>query len=244
MNIKKLLKIIIVLLFVFSFAVYSYSSMNGILFTQEEVDYSGKVLTGFNDYSTHEYIKFMNDVSEINYSTNFGKTVAVSKNLNNKYLLVGHSVVAMGYQSIKNERIDIIGLAGSQFINVLSICKNLNRRYDTVYVWCGINDIIRYTSLTYSDSSISFEEYFTNVKDCISKINNRMSPITKVVFILISPTGTLPVDLYAALLNNYIKENYNFIEIDGIYPDLDNYHFSPERFKRIFDTYIRQDLVY
>ena len=221
----------------------SFSSMDVPFFTQAEVDYSEKVLDGFLGFKTREYDKFINDVSEINISTNVGKTVAISKKLSNKYLLIGHSVVAIGYQNIVNEKIDIIGLAGGQFNHYLQLNKKFNKNYNTIYVWYGINDIIRYFSLLTMGNFISFEDFFSKIRDDIYQIS-RQTPESKVVFILISPTNSPSVDVYVDLLNNYIRENFNYIEINGIYPDLDSYHFTPESFKLIFDTYIKPNLIY
>lgn len=243
MRFKRLFTIVIVLIILFCSTASSYSSMNGLVFTQAEVNYSEKVLNGFLGVKSYEYEKFINDASEVNISTNIGKTVAISKRLSNKYLLIGHSVVAIGYQSIMNENIDIIGLAGGQFNHYLKLNTNFNKDYKTIYVWYGINDIIRYFSLITIGNFISFEGFFSKIRDDIYQIS-RQTPESKVVFILISPTNSPTVDVYVDLLNNYIRENFNYIEIEGIYPDLDSYHFSQESFKLIFDTYIKNDLVY
>ena len=243
MRLRRVFNLIIVLIFMICFTSSSFSSMDVPFFTQAEVDYSEKVLDGFLGFKTREYDKFINDVSEINISTNVGKTVAISKKLSNKYLLIGHSVVAIGYQNIVNEKIDIIGLAGGQFNHYLQLNKKFNKNYNTIYVWYGINDIIRYFSLLTMGNFISFEDFFSKIRDDIYQIS-RQTPESKVVFILISPTNSPSVDVYVDLLNNYIRENFNYIEINGIYPDLDSYHFTPESFKLIFDTYIKPNLIY
>lgn len=242
MKFKRFLKLVTILVFLISFASNSFSSMNGLVFTQSEVDYSEKVLDGFLGVKTNEYDKFINDASEVNISTNIGKTVAISKKMNHKHLLIGHSVVAIGYQSIMNENIDIIGLAGGQFYHYLQLYKGFNKNYETIYVWYGINDIIRYFSLITMGYFISFEDFFSKIRDDIYQIS-KQTPESKIVFILVSPTNSPTVDVYVDLLNNYIKENFNYIEIDGIYPDLDSYHFSPESFKLIFDTYIKPNIL-
>ena len=243
MRLRRVFNLIIILIFMICFTSSSFSSMDVPFFTQAEVDYSEKVLDGFLGFKTREYDKFINDVSEINISTNVGKTVAISKKLSNKYLLIGHSVVAIGYQNIVNEKIDIIGLAGGQFNHYLQLNKKFNKNYNTIYVWYGINDIIRYFSLLTMGNFISFEDFFSKIRDDIYQIS-RQTPESKVVFILISPTNSPSVDVYVDLLNNYIRENFNYIEINGIYPDLDSYHFTPESFKLIFDTYIKPNLIY
>ena len=243
MRLRRVFNLIIILIFMICFTSSSFSSMDVPFFTQAEVDYSEKVLDGFLGFKTHEYDKFINDASEVNISTNVGKTVAISKKLSNKYLLIGHSVVAIGYQNIVNEKIDIIGLAGGQFNHYLQLNKKFNKNYNTIYVWYGINDIIRYFSLLTMGNFISFEDFFSKIRDDIYQIS-RQTPESKVVFILISPTNSPSVDVYVDLLNNYIRDNFNYIEINGIYPDLDSYHFTPESFKLIFDTYIKPNLIY
>lgn len=242
MKFKRILKLTLLLIFFICFTSSSFSSMDVPFFTQAEVNYSEKVLDGFYGIKSREYDKFISDASEVNITTTVGKTVAISKKMNNKYLLIGHSVVAIGSQSIMNEKIDIIGLAGGQFNHYLKLNKNFNKNYDTIYVWYGINDIIRYFTLITLGNYISFEDFFSKIRDDIYQIN-KQTPESKIVFILVSPTYSPTVDVYVDLLNNYIRDNFNYIEL-GVTPDLDSYHFSPELFKAIFDMYIKPNLNY
>ena len=239
---KRFLKLVLVFSLIICFTAHSYSTYEGLGFTQAEVEYSEKVLDGFYGVKSREYDKFIDDASQVNITTNVGRTVAISKKMNNRYLLIGHSVVAIGSQSIINEKIDIIGLAGGQFNHYLKLNKNFNKNYDTIYVWYGINDIIRYFTLITLGNFISFEDFFSKIRDDIYQIS-KQTPESKVVFILISPSGSPPVDVYVDLLNNYIRDNFNYIEL-GVSPDLDSYHFSPELFKAIFDMYIKPNLIY
>lgn len=192
-----------------------------------------KVLNGeVNDFAD-EYIS---DLCDLNIKKQYSENVVISKNLKNSTLLLGHSIVAKNFEIIKDENIDVIGVSGAQFDSGAFIEKHLNRGYKDIYIWLGINDVIYH-----HNKMTTYKDFYKIISKKIDLIYNSKPGDTNLTFFLVSPNVNIDYNYYIKIINDYIKSKYKYIDI-GVYPDLDDFHFTHETFKTLFNNCIKSKL--
>ena len=239
---KKIIKTFFIFLFLIGISFNTFSDdiddLNAFLLKAKENEMiEGMILAGLNGYGVNPYYEdFMNTLKEVNVQKRFGNNIVVSKVIGNKILLLGHSIVALNYDSIKNEKVDIVGITGGIFDSIITAEKVIKGNYNELYVWIGINDIVNH-----SREKTPYDKFFEEVKYKVDTIYENRPNGAHVRFFLISPNKNPDYAGYIDIVNSYIKNIYDYIDV-FVEPDQDNLHFTAKTFRTIFDNYVEPSL--
>lgn len=227
---KKLFTILLIIILI---PVYSYAgviTLDGIL-SKEDYFYANNINDGFDRRQNNDYYEFVSDVSDIDIVSKRHGVTAVSKAFNHDTLLIGHSIVAFSFDYLKTLPIDVVGLAGGHYSFGYKISKLINKKYKKIYVWLGINDILKYRDT----DNPPYEWYANTIKDIDKYKNIYDTNYTDIVFFTISHTNEPIVNDIIDMVNYHLEVNYKTIKVDKL-PDLDEYHFKESTVKQIVDT--------
>lgn len=253
---KLIIKIFLIVSFIVGISLVSYSANTSNL--KNDVDYdlnmknfdeiskdnvkiAESINFGFRNGSqrkeTSEYMDFIAEVGKDNYDRQDG-LIAVRKKPEHTTLVIGHSIVSIGSSEISKYKVDVVGLAGALAPYVYKCKSYLNKSYERVYVWIGINDVVSYKKVGFTAL-----EVYNTLKEDIDEIYNIFSRESEIIFMRISPTSNLEENLIIDKVNNYISSKYNYFYIN-FNPDLDEYHYSLKSVSKICAAVLRKEKKY
>lgn len=232
LNIKKYKLLLISLLIIFITSV-SYSQNFDPYFSIEDLHNADVILSGANGNRNSMVNEYINSLCQPDIERKFGNCVVISKKYSNKCLLFGHSIVSIGYDTIKYENIDVISIAGAHIDTSYFVQKHINKKYEKAIIWLGLNDV-----LYCYNHQIPISDFLDIIKEKFDSINSPYFFADEVTFMCISRTYDGNINLYIDAANDFIKANYDYIEV-SLFPDSNEFHYKQTTFKTIFDNQIK-----